>query len=139
MSQYPSKPKPKYTKLGVLLRTKRIKDDIKVNDIAARLKVSSNYVYMVEQGWRKPKDGYLNTWAGAYGIEYLDLCKSVGKIPLDFVKTFKNEYEKPDQLASLTELEKSRLLPFLEYIKWKLYQQTFSDIKVSSSKPASKR
>jgi len=127
-----------YTKLGNYLRDarRRLYDETgrrpSVEDMAKYLGVTRGFVYQVEQGKRKPKDGVLVRWASVYGVRYVDLCKCLGVIPMDFVASYREEPEptsKPipvDPFSQLTEEEKTELLPFLDFVRWKIANRTRS-------------
>lgn len=118
-----------YTKLGRLLKDARNRlydEDTgatpRVDDMAKQLGVTKGFVYQVEQGKRKPKDGALGRWASVYGVRYVDLCKCFDRIPMDLVATLKEEPEPApvDAFSQLTEDEKAELLPFLDFVRWKI-------------------
>ncbi|MGB2853976.1 MAG: helix-turn-helix transcriptional regulator [Dehalococcoidia bacterium] len=90
--------------------------------MAKHLGVTAGFVYQVEQGKRKPKDGTLGLWASVYGVRYVDLCKCLNRIPMDLVASLKEEPQPvpADPFSQLTEEEKSELLPFLNFVRWKL-------------------
>lgn len=118
-----------YDKLGDLLRDARNRlYDVETNQIpsvefmAKQLEVSEGFVYQVEQGKRKPDDGKIGRWATIYGVSYVNLWKCLDRIPMDLVASLK---EKPqpapaDPFSQLTEDEKSELLPFLNFVRWKI-------------------
>jgi len=127
----PKNPSKRYTypKLGNLLRDarSRLRDEHtgrlpRVEDIAKNLDVTAGFVYQVEQGKRKPKDGKLGMWASVYGVRYVDLCKCLDRIPMDLVASLKEEPPPflADPFSQLTEEEKSELLPFLNFVRWKI-------------------
>lgn len=101
-----------------------------VPDMAKQLGVTTGFVYQVEQGKRKPKDGDIGRWASVYGIRYIELWKRLGRIPMDLVATLREEAQPApaDPFSQLTEDEKSQLLPFLDYVRWKIAHQA-SDAK----------
>jgi transcriptional regulator with XRE-family HTH domain len=118
-----------YTRLGKLLRDarRRLCDEHtgripRVEDMAKNLGVTAGFVYQVEHGKRKPKDGKLGMWASVYGVRYVDLCKCLDRIPMDLVASLKEEPQPvpADPFSQLTEEEKSELLPFLNFVRWKL-------------------
>ena len=118
-----------YTRLGNLLRDarRRLRDEHtgripRVEDMAKNLDVTAGFIYQVEQGKRKPKDGKLGMWASVYGVRYVDLCKCLDRIPMDLVASLKEEPQPvpADPFSQLTEEEKSELLPFLNFVRWKL-------------------
>ena len=90
--------------------------------MAKNLGVTPGFVYQVEHGKRKPKDGKLGMWASVYGVRYVDLCKCLDRIPMDLVASLKEEPQPvpADPFSQLTEEEKSELLPFLNFVRWKL-------------------
>lgn len=120
-----------YLALGKVLREAREKtiDPVStlkrsVTDISSQLHVTPGFVYQVEQGIRKPKDRDIAVWASVYGIKYETLLKCLHRIPFDFVATLKEQTQlhvpiNDDPFSHLTEYEKSQLLPYLEYIRWK--------------------
>ena len=121
-----------YTRLGSFLEDarKRLRDEHtgripRVADIAKRLDTTPGFVYQVEQGKRKPQDGKLGMWASVYGVRYVDLCRCLNRIPMDLVASLKEEPqpEAADPFSQLTEEEKAGLLPFLEFVRWKIGQQ----------------
>ncbi len=100
----------------------------RVTEVSTQLHVTPGFVYQVEKGIRKPKDGDLGIWASVYGVKYEALLKCLHRIPFDFVATLKSEAadNKPaadDPFMHLTEYEKSQLLPFLEFIRWQKSRQ----------------
>lgn len=118
-----------YTKLGRLLKDarNRLYDEHtggspRVEDMAKQLGVTIGFVYQVEQGKRKPKDGDIARWASVYGVRYVDLWKCLNRIPMDLVATLRGEPEPApgDPFSQLTEDEKSELLPFLNFVRWKI-------------------
>jgi transcriptional regulator with XRE-family HTH domain len=122
-----------YTKLGNYLRQAReqLRDEhgdrrLGVQDMAKYLGVTRGFVYQVEEGRRKPKNGLLANWASVYSVPYVELCKRLGIIPLDLVAAYREE-QKPasgpilvDPFSQLTEEEKSELRPFLDFVRWKI-------------------
>ena len=110
--------KTKYHRLGKLLRDTRIKQGLCVSEIAQELKVAPSFVYLVEQGRRKPKDGYFGNWSEAYGVSYIDMWKTIGKIPMDLVGSLKEDRSIVDPFIDLTESEKAKLVPFINYVRW---------------------
>lgn len=128
-----------YSALGKFLRNARrkLRDDrtgrpVRVEDVAESLGVKSSFVYQVEQGKRKPRDGQLGNWASIYGVRYLDVWKCLGTMPMDFVASIKEEPEpvpvrpfarQVDLFSELTQEEKIALLPFLDFVRWKIAQQ----------------
>lgn len=122
-----------YIKLGSFLKDARDKlcdshtrKPPSVADMANKLAVSKSFVYQVEKGTRKPKDGDMGKWASVYGISYVKLWKQLVHIPFDLVATFKEDVKiaPADPFSQLTEDEKAQLLPFLEYARWKITHQT---------------
>jgi transcriptional regulator with XRE-family HTH domain len=116
------KKRVEYERLATTLRNKRISEGISVKEIAKQLGVHISFVYLVEQSRRKPKIGQFGNWAEAYGIPVADLWKCLGLIPLSLVDNFKNE-TKFDNYFTLTELEKKKIEPFLEYARWSVHQE----------------
>lgn len=121
-----------YTKLGEVLKNarntlyKQTGHKPSVEDMAKKLSVTKGFVYQVEQGKRKPKYGALGRWASVYGVPPNDLLKCLHLIPFNFVATLREE-PKPamaDPFSQLTEDEKSELLPFLDYVRWKIAHTT---------------
>jgi len=120
--------RPDYTALGTFLKEARKKPvDEKTGkipsivEIAKLLDVSRGFVYQVESGIRKPKDGEINRWASVYGVRPTYLWKCLNRIPMDFVRTLRSK-PKPitdDPFAKLTKEEKQELSPYLDFIKWK--------------------
>lgn len=108
-----------YAGLGTLLKDSRKTSGLSVESIAMRVGVKPNFVYLVEKGLRKPKDGHFSAWARAYRLPEKEMWKCVDRIPMDFVDTLRQEPRPSDPFARLTEFEKRELLPFLEYIRWK--------------------
>ena len=121
-----------YAVLGNRLRDARsqLRDDVsgrmpRVEDMATKLSVTPGFVYQVEGGWKKPKDGALAMWASVYGVRYVELCKALNRIPMDLVASLKDEIpDAVDPFSQLSEQEKAELLPFLTYVRWKLSQRT---------------
>lgn len=116
-----------YTKLGMILRAarksmKNAGHNGNVKDLAEKLKMSVGFVYLVEQGKRKPQDSHIAMWASIYGLNHIDLWKSLNRVPMDLVATLKetNETALPDSFSHLTEMEKSELFPFLNFVRWKI-------------------
>jgi hypothetical protein len=108
----------------------------RVTEVSTQLHVTPGFVYQVEKGIRKPKDGDLGIWASVYGVKYEALLKCLHRIPFDFVATLKseaaenkvadNEPAADDPFTHLTDYEKSQLLPFLEFIRWQKSRQATS-------------
>lgn len=126
-----------YTELGNFLKDARNRlydENIgrvpHVEHIAKQLGVTTSFVYQVEQGKRKPKDGNFGRWASVYGVRYADLWKCLGFIPMDLVATLKEEpaAAPADPFSQLTEDEKSELLIFLDYVRWKIAHQASSEV-----------
>lgn len=138
----------KYPKLGTLLKDARkgLRDTetgqiLSPEEMAKLLNVTKGFIYQVEQGIRKPKDGDFGNWASVYGVKYAEMWKSVEWIPMDLVRSFKEEAPPsedfsqltaegkgeeapPDEdFSQLTAEEKSELLPFLEYVQWKIIHE----------------
>lgn len=90
--------------------------------MAKNLSVTASFIYQVEQGKRKPKDGKLGMWASVYGVRYVDLCRCLERIPMDLVASLKEEPQPvpADPFSQLNEEEKTELLPFLNFVRWKL-------------------
>jgi len=121
-----------YTRLGSFLKDarKRWPDEHtgripRVADMAKKLGATPGFVYQVEQGKRKPRDGKLGMWASVYGVRYVDLCRCLDRIPMDLVASLKEEPQPvaADPFSQLTEEEKVGLLPFLEFVRWKIGQR----------------
>ena len=91
--------------------------------MAKQLNVTKGFVYQVEQGIRKPKDGDFGSWASAYVVAYTEMWKCIERIPMGLVGSFKEEPIATDPFSQLTEEEKSGLLPFLEYVRWRVVHQ----------------
>lgn len=102
------------------MRTARTNAKATVLDLAEKLQVKPGFLYLVEQGRRKPKDGAFGQWASVYGVNYADMWKCLHKIPMDLVGSLREERKPPDPFLTLTEHEKAELLPFLEYVRWKM-------------------
>jgi len=124
---------PAFTRLGAFLRAarSRLRDEHaggepRVEDMARRLGATPSFVYQVEQGRKKPRDGKLGVWASVYGVRYIDLCRCLDRIPMDLVASLKEEPSPAagDPFAHLTEEEKTALLPYLEFVRWKVRQRT---------------
>lgn len=97
----------------------------RVEEVARRLGTTASFVYQVEQGLKKPRNGKLGAWASVYGVRYVDLCRCLDRIPMDLVASLK---ETPagagkDPFADLTEQEKRELLPYLQFVRWKLKER----------------
>lgn len=125
-----SERRPDYTSLGSFLRDARIsvpdpdtRNTRTVNDVAHALEVTAAFVYQVEQGKRKPKNGCLGRWASVYGVRYVDLYKCLGLIPMDLVASYRREPAPAsppipvDPFSELSEREKVALLPYLYFIR----------------------
>ncbi len=120
----------KYTKFGDFLMEARENlreagTPLSVNDAAQQLGVSKGFVYHVERGVRKPKDGDMVRWASVYGVKYKDLWAQLERIPMDLVATLREDVEDtvPDSLSNLTDFEKTELLRYLKYLR--SYQRLF--------------
>jgi len=122
----------KYPRLGSFLKDARRRSPDehtgripRVADIASRLGTTPGFVYQVEQGKRKPQDGKLGMWASVYGVRYVDLCQCLDRIPMDLVASLKEEPQPvaADPFSQLTEEEKAGLLPFLEFVRWRIGQR----------------
>jgi len=133
MSAYGQTKRHTYPKLGSFLKDarRRLRDDEtgripSVADMAGQLDVTSGFVYLVEKGNRKPKNGDFGKWASVYGVRYVDLWKCLDWIPFDLVATLREEPEPTpaDPFSQLTEEERTQILPFLDYVRWKITQQT---------------
>ncbi len=118
----------KYFALGSFLREarknlidKRTAKAPSVAELAKQLDLSSSFVYQVEQGFKKPRDGNMGKWASVYGVRYVDIWKPLDRIPMDLVSTLKEDAKLPpeDPFSKLTKYEKAQLLPFLEFVRWK--------------------
>jgi transcriptional regulator with XRE-family HTH domain len=128
-----------YTDLGSFLKKARMGSygprtlRHSISQIAHQLGVTTGFIYQVEKGIRKPKDGDFGRWASVYGVRYEDMWKCLDKIPMNLVASLKaDEQPFPDDLFNqLTKVEKSELLPFLKYIKWKITQQKSEGTKYS--------
>jgi transcriptional regulator with XRE-family HTH domain len=119
--------------LGTILKDarQRLRDSVtgrerSVAEMARQLQVTPSFVYQVEKGIRKPKDGDIGVWASVYGVRYKELMKCLNRIPFNFVATLKEEAPPTvgDPFSQLTEYEKSQLQPFLDYIRWKAGRET---------------
>ena len=121
----------KYTDLGDFLRGARVRTNVSqkqkftVAQIAEYLDVTPGFVYQVEQGIRKPKDGDFGSWASVYGVRYVDMWKCLGRMPMDLVATLRTTEKEPQarQFPELTEIERYEIRPFLEYVRWKISHQ----------------
>ena len=121
-----------YSKLGNFLKEARLRTYSSralvhsVSLIANQLGVTKGFVYQVEDGIRKPKDGDFGRWASVYGVRFADIWKCLDSIPMDLVASFRSPEQPPisEQYQELNDIEKEELLPFIKYIKWKLYQET---------------
>ena len=131
-----------YSELGKFLKAARnmLYDEetgrvFRVEDMAKLLGVTPGFVYQVEQGKRKPNDGQFGKWASVYGVRYADLWKCLGFIPMDLVATLRAEAQPAagDAFSQLTEDEKTELLSFLDYVRWKIAHQA-SDAKTFGSR-----
>jgi transcriptional regulator with XRE-family HTH domain len=116
-----------YTKLGNVLKDarKRLRDEHtgripRVEDMAERLSVTKGFVYQVEQGKRKPKDGALGRWASVYSVSPTVLWKCLDRVPMNLVAALKEEPTAADPFSQLTGDEKVELSPFLDYVRWKM-------------------
>jgi len=113
-----------YTRLGSFLKKARLNLPKKnsVDEMADKLGVSSSFVYQVEQGKRKPKDGDMRKWAIRYKVNYVELWKCLDRIPMDLIASFKEKPPPtPDALFnSLTPDEKRELVPFMNFVRWKV-------------------
>lgn len=120
-----------YTALGRLLRAARKRlsetgEKLGVKEVAEKLGLKGpGFVYLVEQGKRKPRDDAFGQWASIYGVSYFDLLKDWHTLPMDLAATLRPKAESgaPDLFAQLTEQEKSELRPFLAFIRWKIAHQ----------------
>lgn len=122
-----------YKALGEFLKAARqdLRDPdtgriLRVEQVAEFLGVTPSFVYQVEQGNRKPEGGYFGRWASVYGVTYTDMWKCMDSIPMDLVATMREEADEPapaDSYSHLTEAEKTELLPFAEYVRWKVARQ----------------
>jgi len=124
--------RPAYTRLGGFLADarRRLRDGQtgripRVADVAKKVGTTPGFVYQVEQGKRKPRDGKLGMWASVYGVRYVDLCRCLDRIPMDLVASLKEEPQPvaADPFSQLTDEEKAGLRPFLEFVRWKIGQQ----------------
>jgi len=122
-----------YRELGSFLREARKKsrdpDTGKVPSVARTagfLDVTRGFVYQVERGERKPKDGIIGAWASVYGVPLMNLWKCLPQIPMDLVATLRREPQPApaDPFSQLTEDEKTELLPFLDFVRWRISQHT---------------
>lgn len=125
-----SERRPDYSRLGSFLRDARTvvrgadtRNRRTVREIAHDLDVTVAFVYQVEQGKRKPKNGELGRWASVYGVRYVDLHKCLGLIPMDLVASYRREPDPAsapllvDPFSALSEKEKVALLPYLYFIR----------------------
>lgn len=114
----------KHEKLGNLLRDAR--DKRKVEEIAEQLSVTKGFVYQVEQGIRKPKNSNIDRWASVYGVNSRELWQCLHLIPMNLVASLKEEPQPTldDFISQLTDDEKSELLPFINFVKWKIAHHT---------------
>lgn len=119
--------------LGSFLRDARkqmpgeeTRGSLSVEQVATFLNVTPAFVYLVEQGRRRPGDGSMGMWASIYGVDPVDLWKCLGMIPMNLVASYRREPEptsRPiplDPLSELTEAEKRELLPFVHYVRTKM-------------------
>ena len=113
-----------YAKFGDFLKEARrnLREDgtpLSIKDAAQKLGVSIGFVYHVERGVRKPKDGDMVKWASVYGVKYKDLWAQLERIPMDLVATLKEDEEDDvlDPFLKLTDAEKKELLRYLKYIR----------------------
>lgn len=118
-----------YNELGSFLKAarNRLPDEqtgraVRVEDMAKLLSVTPGFVYQVEQGTRKPKDGQFGNWASVYGVRHTDMWKCLDRIPMDLVASLKEEPGPVagDPFTQLTEDEKTELLPFLNFVRWNI-------------------
>jgi transcriptional regulator with XRE-family HTH domain len=121
-----------YNKLGMYLKAarNRLHDEqagrvVRIDDMAEQLNVTPGFVYQVEQGKRKPKDGQFAKWASAYGVRTTDMWRCLGRIPMDLVASLKEQggLTSSDPFTQLTEEEKIELRPFLNFVKWNIAHQ----------------
>lgn len=132
MRRFGRHPRPIYPKLGIFLRNARqqlrdaaTRESVSVEEIAQKLGVSKNFVYQVEKGTRKPKDGDFGRWSEVYGVSYSALWARLDKIPMDLVASLRDaEGARPeDPFVHLTQDEKRELLPFLRFVRWQLLRE----------------
>lgn len=99
---------------------------LSVKDMAKMLHVSSSFVYQVEQGIRKPTDGQIDQWANIYEVDSVELWKCLQRIPMFRVAKLRDESEPlpPSPFAELTKEEQTILLPYLDYVRWKVSQRS---------------
>ena len=92
---------------------------LSIKDAAQKLGVSIGFVYHVERGVRKPKDGDMVRWASVYGVNYKDLWAQLDRIPMDLVATLREDVEDAmtDSFSNLTDFEKTELLRYLKYLR----------------------
>ena len=114
----------KYIKFGDFLKEarKNLREagtPLFVKDVAQKLGVSIGFVYHVEKGVRKPKDGDMVRWASVYGVNYKDLWARLDRIPMDLVATLKEDVNDAelDSLSNLTDFEKTEILRYLKYLR----------------------
>lgn len=111
-----------YSRLGTFLKEARGAQ--RVEDIAKQLNVTSGFVYQVEKGLRKPRDAQIGQWASVYGVRPQELWKRLDRVSMDLVASLKDEGEPipVDPFTQLTNEEKTGLLPYLNYVRWKIDQ-----------------
>jgi transcriptional regulator with XRE-family HTH domain len=116
-----------YSKLGTFLRKAR--GETPVEEVAEALNVTKGFVYLVEQGRRKPSDGTVGQWASVYGVRPTAFWECLGRIPMDLVASFREDSWSPpvDPYSDLTDEEKSRLLPYLNFVRWTMREEASAD------------
>ena len=114
----------KYIKFGYFLKKARESlyragTPLSIKDAAEKLGVSIGFVYHVERGVRKPKDGDMVRWASVYGVNYKDLWARLDRIPMDLVATLKEDAKGvvADPLSNLTDFEKTEILRYLKFLR----------------------
>lgn len=131
-SKIPSKRRD-YRALGKLLKEarKKLYDEEagpipRVEDLAKLLSVTPSFVYQVEQGTRKPKDGQFGKWSSVYGVHSIEMWKCLGRIPMDLVATLREKPKPvvPDPFSQLSEVERTELISFLDYLRWRTNSRT---------------
>ena len=111
-----------YRDLGIFLKEARGKQ--RVEDIATQLTVTLGFVYQVEKGLRKPRDAKIGQWASVYGVRPQELWRRLDRISMDLVASLKDEPEPMpvDPFSQLTDEEKAKLLPYLNFVHWEISQ-----------------
>jgi transcriptional regulator with XRE-family HTH domain len=103
---------------------------LSVKDVSKLLNVTPSFIYQVEQGIRKPNDGQIAQWASVYEVDENELWKHLQKIPMFHVAMLRGDSEPipPSPFSELTKDEQSMLLPFLDYVQWKINQKSMRKV-----------